>query len=127
MERRDAVTRPDGLAWFLFSFRGRVGRAQFWRFVACVWIFGLLLATVDALLSMAQVDGMAGPVFGLLIAYPCIAVLAKRWHDRDRTAWYVLLHFIPVLGTLWTLVECGFLVGSAEANRFGPPPALEDA
>lgn len=122
----DAHETPCGLGWFLFSFRGRIGRGQFWRFHACVAIFAILLAAVDVFLVLAKVDAVVAPVFAVLVAYPTLAVLAKRWHDRDKSAWWVAMPFVPVLGGLWTLVECGFLSGSPAINRFGPPPAPED-
>lgn len=123
-----AVETPaNSLGWFLFSFRGRVGRAEFWRFIAVVSIVGILLGTVNALLVMAALDWPLAPVYGLLIAYPYMAVLAKRWHDRDKSGWWVLLQFVPVAGLLWILVECGFLAGNAGPNRFGAPPDPADS
>jgi uncharacterized membrane protein YhaH (DUF805 family) len=32
------------------------------------------------------------------------------------------MNLIPVLGTLWVLIECGFLRGTRGGNRFGPDP-----
>ena len=46
----------------------------------------------------------------------------KRWHDRDKSGWWALLNLIPVIGTLWILIECGFLRGTYGGNRFGPDP-----
>ena len=28
-----------------------------------------------------------------------LAVLVKRWHDRDKSGWWVLITFIPVIGS----------------------------
>lgn len=46
----------------------------------------------------------------------------KRWHDLDKSGWWVLINFIPIVGGLWCLVECGFLKGTVGPNRFGPDP-----
>ena len=46
----------------------------------------------------------------------------KRWHDRDKSGWFVLVNFIPFIGTIWALVELGFLRGTMGPNRFGPDP-----
>jgi len=58
----------------------------------------------------------------LVLLWPSLAVQAKRWHDRDKSAWWVLINFVPLIGTIWSLVENGFLSGTPEANRFGPNP-----
>jgi len=29
---------------------------------------------------------------------------------------------IPVIGGLWTLIECGFLDGTPGSNKYGPSP-----
>ena len=50
------------------------------------------------------------------------ALQVKRWHDRDKAWPYVFVIFIPFVGWLWVLIECGFLDGTLGPNRFGPDP-----
>jgi uncharacterized membrane protein YhaH (DUF805 family) len=33
-----------------------------------------------------------------------------------------LITFVPIIGGLWTFVECGCLDGTPGSNRFGPSP-----
>lgn len=110
---------PMPLGQLLFGFRGRVPRKVFWLY----GVLGPLL--VSAMLEMLL--GIAGvPQRGielapnLLLMWPCLAVAVKRWHDRDKSGWWVLLSLVPVIGWLWALVENGLLRGSVGANRFGP-------
>ena len=50
-----------------------------------------------------------------------LAVTAKRWHDRDKSAWWILIYLIPIIGGgTWTIVELGLLKGAKGDNRFGP-------
>jgi uncharacterized membrane protein YhaH (DUF805 family) len=62
-------------------------------------------------------------LFLLLLAPPLIwisvAVQVKRWHDRDKSGWWFLMNFVPIIGWLWVLIECGFLRGTPGPNRFG--------
>ncbi len=51
-----------------------------------------------------------------------IAAYVKRFHDRDKSAWWLLVGFVPVLGPIWLLIELGFLRGTIGANRYGPDP-----
>lgn len=101
--------------------RGRVSRATFWRagVLAPVGMALLLRALLDiARLPQEQVD----QAVSLLLGWPLMAVSAKRWHDRDRSTWWVLLLFVPVIGALWLLIDNGFVRGTAGRNRFGEPP-----
>src|SRR5215207_8299926 len=47
-------------------------------------------------------------VIALAILYPSLAVAAKRFHDRDKSGWWILILFIPIIGFIWYLVELGF-------------------
>ena len=49
-------------------------------------------------------------------------VSVKRWHDRDRSGWWVLLNLLPVIGWLWALVDNGFVRGTRGPNRYGADP-----
>lgn len=51
-----------------------------------------------------------------------LANSVKRWHDRDKSGWWILISIIPIVGPIWALIECGFLPGTYGNNRFGPSP-----
>jgi len=46
----------------------------------------------------------------------------KRYHDRDKSGWWILILFIPLVGFIWFLIELGCLPGTPGPNRFGPDP-----
>ena len=56
-----------------------------------------------------------------LALIPSIIVYIKRFHDRDKSGWWVLIGLIPIIGAIWLLIELGFLKGTDGPNRFGPP------
>jgi uncharacterized membrane protein YhaH (DUF805 family) len=56
------------------------------------------------------------------MAWPSVAVLAKRWHDLGKSALWVLIMLIPIVGPIWTLYETGFLPGTPGTNEYGPGP-----
>jgi Protein of unknown function (DUF805) len=62
-------------------------------------------------------------IFTLLAIIPAIMVYIKRFHDRDKSGWWVLIALIPIIGALCILIELGFLPGTPGPNRFGPPPS----
>ena len=61
-------------------------------------------------------------VFGVLITWVSLALQSKRWHDLNKSAWWILIILIPIVGPLWALIELGFLKGAPGRNRFGENP-----
>lgn len=121
-----------------FDFSGRSRRKEYWMFFLFVFIveaiaFALIFSQVpfteDAMLAM-QTQGPSASmlwgfgllfVFGLATIIPSIAVQVRRFHDQDKSAWFILLNFIPYVGPLIVLVfMC--LEGTRGPNRFGPDP-----
>ena len=85
--------------------------------------FVVIAMIVDPVGSLADLASSLD-VFLILLAPALVnfAVLAKRWHDRNKSAWWAFIHLVPVIGVLWTFVECGFFKGTTGTNRFGPDP-----
>jgi len=80
--------------------------------VPAFFYFGVGTEAADAYVDAAS----------LVLLWPVLAVQAKRWHDRDKSAWWVLINLIPVIGFLWSIIENGFLQGTPGPNRFGVQP-----
>ena len=113
---------PDDPWRMLASPRGRISRRRFWLWGVGV-MFGLALV-LHGLLAVARVRaGVAEHVVNLVLLWPALAISIKRWHDRDRPGWWVLVALVPVVGWLWLLLANGCLRGTAGYNRYGPPPA----
>ena len=65
--------------------------------------------------------GLFSGIFALLSLIPAIIVHIKRFHDRDKSGWWVLIGLVPIIGAIWLLIELGFFKGTPGPNRFGPP------
>ncbi|MCK5503818.1 MAG: DUF805 domain-containing protein, partial [Thermodesulfovibrionia bacterium] len=61
-------------------------------------------------------------MFLIWIFWPSIAVQAKRWHDRNKSGWWIAIGLVPIVGPIWAFIENGFLPGDPGKNRFGPAP-----
>lgn len=120
------VTQPAGGGrqdWkdLYLSFQGRVPRKVLWLYFVLPMFVGALIVTfVDGLLGTAPVLSL---VFNLAIIWPSLAISVKRWHDRNKSGWWVLIGLVPVIGPIWALVETGFLRGTEGDNRFGGEPS----
>src|SRR5262245_57229876 len=105
---------------FYLSPEGRVNRKQFWLWLVLpLTVIGALLALVD--IATETGIGLFTGIFALLTLIPTIIVYIKRFHDRDKSGWWVLIGLIPIIGVIWLLIELGFLKVTPEPNRFGPP------
>ena len=106
----------------LFTSDGRIPRSKYWAVVGCFYGFCILIGLIDEYLSFPD---WAKVIMGLLL-FPVIIVSiiaqVKRWHDRDKSGWWVFINLIPCIGGFWCLIECGFLRGTEGPNRFGNDP-----
>jgi uncharacterized membrane protein YhaH (DUF805 family) len=113
-----AFDDPMPFSQVLFSFRGRVPRKLFWLY----GVLGPLLVSVmlEMLLGIVGVgERRADVLSSLALVWPCAAVSVKRWHDRGKSGWWVLVTLVPLIGMLWALVENGLLRGTVGPNRYG--------
>lgn len=113
-----------------FSAEGRINRGKYWGA-----FFGLILVNfvaVTAVLIFRMAFGdvgyyASGVVFlvvyaGTVVSWVMVSI--KRWHDRGKSGWWILIALIPVIGAIWVLVECGFLIGEGDTNQYGPDPLV---
>ena len=68
---------------------------------------------------------VGGGLFAILVSLglllPSVSVQVRRLHDLDRSGWWLLISFVPVLGAIVMLVWfCS--KGTADDNRFGANP-----
>jgi uncharacterized membrane protein YhaH (DUF805 family) len=122
------------LMQLLFSFDGRVRRSQWWlAHIGVCLAAGIFLGLVAmasgpgayTLSATSQVPPLfvgSELIVTVVTTWIGLAIDVKRWHDRNKSGWFVLVGLIPVIGFLWILIELGFLDGTHGANRFGSSP-----
>lgn len=128
------------IGWMTLAYRryrdttGRSCRKEFWMFVLCVvaaMAAGLMI--LGASIPQAPERGplpafgivalILVPIFLLASAIAALTLQIRRFHDQDRSGWFVLLNLIPYVG--WAIVMAFMLVdGTPGDNRFGPSPKL---
>jgi len=119
----------------LFSFQGRINRLDFWLYslipvgIMTLGLF-LLIPYIDEYGRYTQNPSPLTIIVFLMIMAVAIwislAVQAKRWHDIDRSAWWMLLNLVPYAYLVLFFV-LGFLKGTEGPNRFGPDPLEQTA
>lgn len=102
---------------------GRARRSEYWWWFLFVLLGNFAAGFVDSALFGWGDNGarILQPLFSLAVLLPSICVGGRRLHDRDMSAWWLLLMLIPVIGQLILLVIYLF-PGTPGPNRFGPDP-----
>jgi len=138
----------------LWSFEGRISRKPYWLaslalIVVMAALAGLIAVFAGAEILTGEPAANAGPWLLIVVLWiPSMWILvalgAKRLHDRDKSAWWLLVFYLlpsvlqnaagfaggiglvlALAGlalSLWALVELGFLRGTPGPNRYGPDP-----
>jgi uncharacterized membrane protein YhaH (DUF805 family) len=116
--------------WFLLAlkkyaeFSGRSRRSEYWYFVLFYVLIYMGLALVDTLtgsFNAASGMGILSGIYSLGMLIPSIAVGVRRLHDTDRSGWWLLISFVPVIGAI-VLIVFFFQDSQPGENRFGPNP-----
>ena len=106
----------------MFGWRGRLSRGAFWgRVLLILLAFALLDAALEPLMGAGRV-WLLNP----LALAALLAAGARRLHDRDYHARWLLAGLVPVLGAAWLLWQFASR-GAASDNRFGPDPRRDAA
>ena len=100
------------------NFSGRAPRSALWW-----WVLFSILANFVAVAVDAAAIGM--PALQMLVALglllPGLAVGVRRLHDLDKSGWWYLIGFVPVIGAL-ILIFFFVQPGISGSNRFGADP-----
>ena len=110
----------------LFSFRGRISRETFGRyFLGIPALIGLFVGIIDVMVGAeGELAFVLSLLFSALYLWPNLALQAKRWHDRGKSAWWILIMFVPVIGFIWIMAELVCLKGTDGPNEYGEEPLI---
>jgi uncharacterized membrane protein YhaH (DUF805 family) len=106
------------------NFNGRNQRSAYWFWVLFTVIGGIVTGLLDVAIMGSESWMPINSLFTLGTIIPSLAVAARRLHDIDRSGWWQLLHFVPLIGTI-VLIVWWASRGTPGPNRFGPNPLGE--
>ena len=91
------------------DFDGRARRKEFWMFTLFYCVFSMAAALLDDQMDAGSSDepfngGFLSAAFSLALFIPSLAVSVRRLHDINKSGWYVLLWFLPIIGWIWLLI-----------------------
>jgi uncharacterized membrane protein YhaH (DUF805 family) len=98
------------------------------------WLLGCFFSSVigaiiffTLLFTLSTLLGLGAFVIGaFLAAIFCgiffVILTIKRFHDLNKSWWWILLCLVPGVGELLIFIMCGFLKGTDGLNQYGPDP-----
>ena len=113
--------------WSNYStFKGRSRRSEYWWIQLFLVLTNLAVAAIDLALMNGDIDrfiangggGIVGLVWILVTIVPALAVLVRRLHDTGKSGWWVLIGFVPFVGTI-VLFVFSVLDSDAGENKYG--------
>lgn len=129
-----------GIQQWLFSFKGRIGRRDFWIWMV-LWVISMTLLFVLA--NNGMLDFQTAAFILVCLIWPTACVMVKRLHDRGRHGGWALLmvlawmllsgnwailegtlawavgRLIPVAIIVVMMIDLGAMLGTQGKNRFG--------
>jgi uncharacterized membrane protein YhaH (DUF805 family) len=135
----------------LFSFGGRINRGKYWAAVGLIIataiaagvVFGIFYAVAGETMG-AIIGGLAGLAAALFSMWAGFAIMVKRLHDREKSAWWLVpfwavpfilsllaqyfggtglvLSLASLAISIWAFVEIACLKGTTGSNAYGPDP-----
>ncbi|KKW41684.1 MAG: hypothetical protein UY92_C0014G0009 [Candidatus Magasanikbacteria bacterium GW2011_GWA2_56_11] len=107
-------------------FSGRSNRREYWTFVLFHVLVTIILSTMDSIMESRLGASFLVGIYALATLVPSLAVGVRRLHDTNRSGWWVLIGFIPVIGSIILIF---FLAADSQPgdNQYGPNPKSLDA
>ena len=110
-----------------FCFSGRASRREFWSFTFFVFIIALGISFTEILIApdiaLFSPMGSTPLAFWFILCFmPMLSVSARRLHDIDFSAWWLLLILFPPFHIILLLFY--LLPGSNRINSYGEEPKV---
>ncbi|WP_371346897.1 DUF805 domain-containing protein [Ancylobacter sp. IITR112] len=111
------------------TFTGRAPRSEYWWFIVFYILVNIAAGVLDtalfgafSLLTFGEINAFTPitTLVGLALLLPSLAVGVRRFHDMDRTGWWLLISLTGIgvfILFFWFMVK-----GTTGPNRFGPDP-----
>ena len=90
------------------KFSGRTSRRDFWMTILGYFLLSILVGFVAGFIGgLFDIKNLATitPVLLMLVSIvPLLALYARRLHDINKSAWWLLIDFVPLVGGIILLV-----------------------
>lgn len=99
-----------------FTFSGRSSRSEYWW-----WMLAAILFQIICIVIAILGDVGVAAIFPTLLVLPTTTMIVRRLHDLEKSGWWFLIVFIPLIGILY-LIYLFIQEGDMTENFYGPVP-----
>lgn len=89
------------------DFKGTAKRSEYWWFALFIVIASIAASIISPTISI---------LFSLATLLPSLAAATRRLHDTDRSGWWQLIWFVPLVG--WIVLIVFLAQEGKETTRF---------
>ncbi len=119
----------------IFALNGRIGRLRYLAYgmlatVLTMFVMGILSAILIPMIASSGMSESMMVVLMLILYMPLIVFsiifMKRRLNDLDKSGWWQLLAYIPLLGIIFALYMV-FWPGTKGSNNYGLQPEKNSA
>ena len=107
------------------EFQGRASRSEFFRYNLMISLCLTIIPIMMSIIKLVTNDIMTTIVLYILLGIidlalilPGLAITVRRLHDTNKSGWYFLINFIPIVGPIWFLILM-LTKGDTYTNNYG--------
>ena len=108
-----------------FIIKGRASRSEYWFLQLLFTPLAMYVGFWSDPVSAGTIDPpplyILSTIIVMLLFIPSITSQIRRFHDKDKSGWFILINIIPLVGWLIALVML-LDKGTPGKNRFGEYP-----
>ena len=102
-----------------FTFSGRSSRKEYWMFILINVVISIIIGIVGSIVGDKY--SIISVLYILVMIIPTLAVDVRRLHDTGKSAWWLLINFVPFIGSIWFIVLM-VLDSNLGENKYGKNP-----
>lgn len=94
----------------LFNFSGTASRSEYWWAIILNYISGFIILMIGSALFKGSADNFYSyfsvpiTIITAIIWVGTLSLRFRRLHDTNHSGWWLLIEFVPVIGTIWYLI-----------------------
>lgn len=120
--------------WYLlalknaFDFNGRARRKEYWMFFLFNFIFSIVAASLDNMFGLTKEGspiGLLSSLYSLVVLIPGLSLAIRRLHDVNKSGWFLLVAFIPLVGGILLIINF-VKEGDRAQNQYGLDPKADE-
>ena len=109
------------------NFSGRASRSEYWRFAAVSVVIGFALTLLRMIFGHSFLESLLNLLsfaYTCVIFLPSVGIAVRRLHDINKSGWFLLLPFVPIIGLVY-LIYLLAKPGDVGDNQYGSPTSYE--